>query len=123
MAETVLSSTKHLADIDNAFERGVFTALYNSRKQRYYRLLAVVTLSLKHALRGILFSWPLYLLVMAALVVPGRPVIVFILLLLPGVYVSWTILYRGVSEDYAQLVDGYLLSDGFVGRLLFHGRR
>jgi hypothetical protein len=114
--------SKRLSDIRNEFERGVFLAVYCSRKQRHQRAIAAVVLMLKHALRGILFSWPLYLLALAAFAVPGSFKLVFVLLLLPALYVSWVILSRGVREDYARLVDGYILREGYVGRLLFNNR-
>lgn len=115
-------ASRRLSDIRNDFERGVFLAVYNSRKQQNYRMAAGLVLSLKHALRGILFSWPLYLLALAAYAVPGSFVLVFILLLMPAVTVSWVILSRGVKEDYEKLIDGYILRSGFLGRMLFHGK-
>lgn len=117
-----MNTSKRLADIKNEFERGVFLAVYNSRKQRYHRGIAGMALGLKHALRGILFSWPLYMLSLAALAVPDAFMLVFILLLTPAVYVSWVILSRGVREDYEKLVDGYILRSGYLGRMLFHGK-
>lgn len=115
-------TSKRLSEIKNDFERGVFLAVYNSRKQRYHRSVAGVVLVLKHAMRGFLFSWPLYLLVLAAYTVPDLFVLVIILLLMPAVYVSWVILSRGVKEDYKKLVDGYILRSGYLGRMLFHGK-
>ena len=115
-------TSKRLSEIKNDFERGVFLAVYNSRKQRYYRSVAGVSLALKHAMRGLLFSWPLYLLALAAYAVPGSFMLVFILLLMPAVYVSWVILSRGVKEDYEKLVNGYILRSGYLGRMLFHGK-
>ena len=117
-----IHTSRRLSEIRNDFERGVFLAVYNSRKQQYHRLAAGLALSLKHALRGIVFSWPLYLLALAAYAVPGSFVLVFILLLMPAVTVSWVILSRGVKEDYKKLVDGYILRSGYLGRLLFHGK-
>lgn len=112
--------SKHVDEIRNDFERGIFINLYNSRKQRFNRALAGTLLVVKHGLRGMLFSWPLYLLALAVYVVPGSPALVFLLFLLPGVYMSWVILSRGVREDYDQMVSGYLLRSGFIGRMLFH---
>ena len=114
--------SKRLSDIKNDFERGVFLAVYNSRKQRLHRLFAAVILSIKHILRGLLFSWPLYLLALAAYAVPGASAWVFILLLLPAIYVSWIILSKGIREDYENLINGYILRSGYLGRMLFHGR-
>jgi len=113
-------SSKRLCEIKTDFERGVFLALYNSRQQKLHRRLAGLVLGIKHVLRGLLFSWPLYLLTLAAYAVPGFSAVFFVLLLLPALYVSWRILSRGIKEDYKNLVEGYLLRPGYPGRMLFH---
>ena len=112
---------KRLTDIRNDLERGVFLSVYNSRAQRIRRAIALVILSLKHALRGTLFSWPLYLLPLAAWSFKLTFLPLILLLLLPGVYVSGGILVRGVREDYADHVEGFILRPGYPGRLLFPG--
>lgn len=117
-----IAPSKRLADINNEFERGVFRVLYDSPKQKLHRIVATIALVVKHALRGILFSWPLYMLTLAVYVVPGSSKLLFLCLLIPGLYVSWLILSRGVKEDYANLVEGYLLRPGYVGRMLFHNK-
>jgi hypothetical protein len=116
-------SSKRLCEIKNDFERGVFIALYNSRKQQRYRITAGVVLGLKHVLRGLLFSWPLYFLALAAYMIPGLSALITILLLLPALYVSWVILSRGVKDDYHELVEGYLLRPGYPQRMLFHKKQ
>jgi len=113
--------TKRLADIRSDFERGVFLSIYNSRPQRLHRQLARILLGLKHGLRGTLFSWPLYLLPLAAWSFKASYLPLILLLLLPGIYVSGLILVRGVREDYAAHVDGFILRPGYPGRLLFPG--
>lgn len=113
--------TKRLSDIRDDFERGVFMALYTSRRQRLRRGIARLLLGLKHGLRGILFSWPLYLLPLAAWLLQARYLPLIALLLLPGVVISGAILRRGVHEDYARLVDGFILRPGYAARLLFPG--
>ena len=115
-------NSRRLSDIKNDFERGVFSVLYNSPKQRFSRLLAILLLSIKHVLRGLLFSWPLYLLALAAYSMPDSSVWLVLFLLLPAMYVSWTILSRGIREDYEHLVEGYLLRSGYLGRMIFHGK-
>ena len=115
-------SSKRLDEIKNDFERGIFMAVYNSRKQRYHRAVAALVLVLKHVLRGLLFSWPLYLLALAAYSIPDASIWMVLFLLVPAVYVSWTILSRGIKEDYDSLVKGYLLRSGYIGRLVFHGK-
>lgn len=115
-------NSKRLSDIKNDFERGIFLAVYNSPKQRYHRTVAIAMLSMKHVLRGLLFSWPLYLLALAAYAIPGAAIWLVLILLLPAIYISWVILSRGIKEDYENLVDGYLLRSGYLGRMLFHGK-
>jgi hypothetical protein len=78
-------------------------------------------LGLKHGLRGTLFSWPLYLLPLAATFFNVTWLLLILLLLLPGLLLSGMILLRGVREDYARLVDGYILRPGYTGRVLFPG--
>jgi len=114
-------STKRLSDIRNDFERGVFLSVYNSRPQRLRRHIARVILALKHGLRGTLFSWPLYLLPLAAWSFKASYLPLILLLLLPGVTISGVILVRGVREDYAAHVEGFILRPGYPGRLLFPG--
>jgi len=112
---------KRLANIRNDFERGVFLSVYNSRGQRMRRVIALLILGLKHGLRGTLFSWPLYLLPLAAWSFKLTYLPLILLLLLPGVYISGGILVRGVREDYADHVEGFILRPGYPGRLLFPG--
>ena len=114
-------TSKRLSDIRNEFERGVFLSVYNSRAQRMRRFIAGAILGLKHGLRGTLFSWPLYLLPLAAWSFKPAHLPLILLLLIPGVYISWGILVRGVREDYANYVEGFILRPGFPGHLLFPG--
>ena len=114
-------TSKRLPDIRNELERGVFLSVYNSRTQRIRRVIARIILAIKHGVRGTLFSWPLYLLPLAAWSIKATYLPVILLLLLPGVYISGVILVRGVREDYNNHVEGYLLQPGFPGRLLFPG--
>lgn len=113
--------SKRLADIHNEFERGVFLSIYRSRRQIRNRVIARVLLGIKHGLRGFLFSWPLYLLPLAAWLLQARYLPLILLLLLPGLALSGLILLRGVREDYARLVDGCILQPGYPVRLLFPG--
>jgi len=116
-----IHTPKRLTDIRNDFERGVFLSVYNSRPQRMRRQMARVILAIKHGLRGTLFSWPLYLLPLAAWLLKSTYLPLILLLLLPGVYVSGVILVRGVREDYAHHVAGCILRPDYPGRLLFPG--
>ncbi|MEN8106728.1 MAG: hypothetical protein ABFS22_01840 [Pseudomonadota bacterium] len=114
-------ASRRLSDIRNEFERGVFLSVYNSRTQRMRRYISRIILGLKHGLRGTLFSWPLYLLPLAAWTFKPAYLPLILLLLIPGVYISAVILIRGVREDYAKHVEGFILRPGYPGRLLFPG--
>jgi hypothetical protein len=115
-------ATKRLSDIRDEFERGVFLSIYNSPRQRIHRAAARTILGIKHGLRGILFSWPLYLLPLAVWLLQARHLPLILLLLLPGLLISGVILRRGVRADYARLVEGFILRSGYPLRLLFPGR-
>ncbi len=109
--------SKKLVDIENEFERGVFLTSYNSIKQRRIRFFAAAILGVKHSVRGILFSWPLYLLPLASLALPGKLKLLFIVFLIPAIYVSGIILKRGIKEDYQNLVNGRLIKLKHLRRL------
>jgi hypothetical protein len=98
--------------------RAVFEAAYASRPQRRLRAAAIALLVLKHALRGILFSWPLYLLAAAALALPGGWRWLFVALALPALAVSASILRRGVKEDFREQVLGRILDRTDLRRIL-----
>jgi hypothetical protein len=114
-----MTPPKRLAGIRNDFERAVFLAVYNSPRQRLHRAIARLLLGLKHGLRGVLFSWPLYLLPLAATLLQATYLPLIGLLLLPGLALSGVILLRGVREDYARFVNGVILQSGYPARLLF----
>ncbi len=110
--------SKPLDDIESELERAIFLSNYNSTKQGRRRVFASIILGLKHGLRGILFSWPLYLLPFATLALPGKFKFLFVLFLLPGLLVSSWILSKGVQEDYLKFVQHRLLKKGYSGALL-----
>ena len=101
------------------FTQAVFDAAYHSRRQRILRFLLGALLILKHTLRGLLFSWPLYLLSLAGLALPGKFAWAFVLMLIPALVVSGYILAKGLREDYRAVAQGRLLKLGDVRRALF----
>lgn len=105
------------------FTQAVFDAAYHSRRQRNLRRLLGAMLILKHALRGLLFSWPLYLLSAAGLALPGEYAWAFLLLLIPALAVSGYILNKGLREDYRAAVAGRLLHSGDFRQAMFGGGR
>ena len=93
-------------------------AAYGSRMQRRRRLVALALLGVKHTLRGLLFSWPAYVLGLAVFYSAQVYALVSLLLLVPAVLLSGVILLRGVRDDYRHRVKGVLLNTGFARGLL-----
>lgn len=89
--------------------RAVHETLYRSPTQRALRLGAWLLLFLRHALRGMLFSWPLYLLLIAGLLSSWPTSGWLLAIALPGLAVSLYILLRGVHDDYCQRIHGMVL--------------
>lgn len=110
---------RRLDDLHGEFERGIFLASYHSSQQCRRRFIAILLLSVKHALRGLLFSWPAYVLGLAAYYSAAVHAIAYLLLLIPALGLSVVILLRGVRDDYRERVNGQLLQQGFVRDLLF----
>jgi hypothetical protein len=100
------------------FKRAVFDAVYNSPQQRRLRLIVGTLLAIKHALRGLLFSWPLYLLAAAGLALPDAWAWAFVPLLIPAIWVSSHILLKGWHEDYGERVKGRVLKRDELRRLV-----
>ena len=111
--------SRPLTAIENNFERAVFLSNYHSSKQKYRRLKAKCLLSIKHSLRGLLFSWPLYLLPLSVLALPENFKFLFVLFLIPGLSVSAMILQKGIQEDYRHMVKDRLLECGYLSQILF----
>lgn len=72
-----------------------------------------------HTLRGLLFSWPAYVLGLAAFYSGQVHALAYLLLLIPALAVSLAILARGVRDDYRSQVKDVLLAEKFVRGLLF----
>ncbi len=111
--------TSCLEDLHSEFEQGIFLAAYGSPLQRRRRIAAVLLLGLKHGLRGLLFSWPAYVLGLAAFYSEAIHAAAYLLLLVPALALSVVILTRGVRDDYRGRVNGRLLDEGFARGLLF----
>jgi len=101
--------------------QAVFHSVYSSREQRQRRQLAALLLTAKHTLRGLVFSWPLYLMVYAGFRTDA-PVNWFLWALgVPGIGISVSILARGIREEYKNRVTGSLLARADLLRLLRGG--
>lgn len=116
MSELPLS--RRIDSVDDPFQRGICEAIYRSAEQRRRRWLALGLLWGKHVLRGLFFSWPLYLLGLAALGSDHPGAAWLLLLLVPAVWVSVTILRRGVREDQARLIEQRIFAAGYLKAVL-----
>ena len=103
---------------ENELARAVFRTLYASRTQRLRRLAAAALLTAKHTARGLLFSWPLYLMAIAGFHTPASIGLLLWALAIPGIGISLYILGRGVRDDYRERVVGRLLAPGTLTRWL-----
>jgi hypothetical protein len=110
---------QRLEDSHSEFEQAVFRAAYDSALQRRRRSAAFFLLLLKHSARGLFFSWPVYVLVLAVAFGDSFYSLAYLLLLIPALVLSVHILVRGVRDDYRVKVHGLLLKKGFVRPLLF----
>lgn len=110
---------RRIDHVEGALERAVCESLYRSPQQRARRMLLTALLGLKHTLRGVLFSWPLYLAGVAALTLPRSGSAWLGLFLLPGVVVSFLILRRGIVEDHRRFIHRVLLKPGAARHILW----
>ncbi len=110
---------RRLDQVDGELERAICEAVYRSPAQTWRRRGIAVLLGIKHGLRGLLFSWPLYVLGLAAFTLPQAGAQWLALFLLPGVWVSFVILHRGVRDDYCRFLHRILLKPGAARHILF----
>ena len=109
---------RSLPDIDNDLERAVFLSVYHSRQQRQRRFLAQLLLMLKHILRGLLYIWPVYLILVALFLLPlSADRLIFLFVLMPGLLVWFLIYLKGARVDYHQHVHEQILDKGFIRKL------
>ncbi len=103
-------TARRLTDIDNELERAVFIARYDSPRQRGLRLAATLLIAAKHGLRGLLYVWPLVILVFIEF--PGIWNLVRLLLIVLAVAAWFRFIYGSVRDDYARFIDGNLFEEG-----------
>jgi len=107
---------KRLGEIENDLERAVFRARYDSRRQRSLRLSATLLIAAKHGLRGLLYVWPLVILLFVDF--SGIWNGLRLLLLGLGVVAWFRFIHKSVRDDYARFVAGALLEPGDLRRIL-----
>jgi hypothetical protein len=107
---------KCLDNIDNELERAVFLSRYNSARQRGLRLLATLLIAAKHGLRGLLYVWPLVVLVFSEF--PGAWNILRLVLIGLAVAAWFRFIYGSVRDDYGRFVSETLLELTALRRVL-----
>lgn len=98
---------RQLTDIDNDLERAVFLARYNSGQQRLIRFAGVLLIVAKHGLRGLLYVWPLTLLVFVDF--PGVWDAIRLVLLVLATAAWSRFVYGSVRDDYKRFIGDRLL--------------
>ena len=106
---------------EHPLARAVFASVYGSRTQRALRLAGALVLLAKHGVRGLAFSWPVYLLAVAGFYASNGLRVLLWALAVPGIGLSLYILLRGIREEYASRVIGWLLKRADLLRLLKGG--
>ena len=107
---------RRLQEIDNEFERAVFLASYDGLHQRVLRLTATLMITVKHGVRGLLYVWPLVLLLFVDL--PGAWDWLRLILLALAVAAWFRFIYGSVCDDYDRFVSGLLLQANELHRVL-----
>jgi hypothetical protein len=107
---------RRLQDIHNDFERAVFLANYNTLRQRLLRVAAAGLITIKHGLRGLLYVWPLTLLLFIEM--PGAWHWLRLALILLAIGAWSRFIYGSVRDDYARFVRGSLLEAAELKRVL-----
>jgi len=77
-------SAKTPAHPKHELAQAVFRSVYNSHGQRQRRWLAALLLAAKHTLRGLLFSWPLYLMALGGFYAPFPVNVILWAIAVPG---------------------------------------
>ena len=107
---------RRLADIDNDLERAVFLARYRAPAQRLLRMSGVLILVARHGLRGLLYVWPLTLLLFVDF--PGAWDLLRLALVILAA-AAWTrFVYGSVRDDYLRFLNHRLLDTGSLKRVL-----
>lgn len=112
--------SKPLRENASELEKAVFLAVYCSRQQRIFRVVAMVALIIKYISCGLILVWPFYLLFLLLILSPvTAEYIWYTLFFLPGALFWLRIYLRSAFKEYRRLVKDHILNKGFVRELLF----
>ena len=112
--------SKSLREDANELERAVFLSVYNSRQQRFKRVVAMVALIIKYISCGLILIWPVYLLFLLLLLSPSTSEYIWYTMLLSPALIFWLSIYlKSARKEYRRLVKDHVLNKGFVRDLIF----
>jgi len=103
-------------EIGNELLRAVFLVNYRSSRQRALRASAIALIAAKHGVRGLLYVWPLVLLLFVDF--SGAWVVLRLFLIIAAVGAWFRFIYGSVRDDYARHVRDRLLEPGALWRML-----
>jgi len=103
-------------DIEHELERAIFNSLYGSFRQRFLRFFGVSLIAGKHGLRGLLYVWPLALLIFIDL--PGYWAWLKLVLLLLATAAWFRFVFGSVRDDYKRFIQNRILEWDKIYRVL-----
>ncbi len=109
-------SVANLSDIENELQRAVFLVQYNSPRQRLLRLSAGLLIFAKHGLRGLLYVWPLALILFIDL--PGYWDLLRLALAMLALAAFHRYILGSIRDDYQRFVAGKLHDQSIFRKVL-----
>lgn len=102
--------------IKHDLEKAVFRSLYGSLAQRLLRFLGIMMIATKHGLRGLLYVWPLALLVFIELPGNWAWLKLFLLVLAAAAWIRF--IFGSVRDDYQRFLSNRILKLNELYRIL-----
>ena len=103
-------------EICNELLRAVFLVNYRSARQRALRVSAIALIAAKHGVRGLLYVWPLVLLLFVDF--SGAWVLLRLILIVAAAGAWFRFVYGSVRDDYVRHVRDRLLEPGALWWIL-----
>lgn len=112
--------SRSLREDASELEKAVFWSVYHSRKQRFNRVVAMITLIIKYISCGLILVWPFYLLFLLLILSPvSAEYIWYTAFFIPGVLFWLRIYLKSAFKEYQRVVKNHVLNKGFIRELLF----
>lgn len=98
---------RHRDDIEHELEQAIFNSLYRTPRQRLLRIASIGLMMAKHGLRGLLYVWPLTLLLFIEF--PGYWNWAKLILIGLAIAAWFRFIFASVRDDYGRFVKGKIL--------------